>query len=498
MSTVVNALTGTVKRHWFGLAVAGVTWAILLLWWGAYYPGLFSPDSLAYIYQVSTGHWDNHHSVLYDGLVWLSLEGTGGVAALTLLQTAATAAGLGYAAAQLRRLGAPAWLLAVMTVGLVALPSVGTFVICLWKDVGYVIPSLFALAALARLVRLRRDDTPVPRSLWWELAAELTIVALMRPNGFAVAAATGVLAALALRGVRRLVLAVGLGAAAVALLLNFAVFPALGARNVFGDASAGPTFGDIAVLYAEHPADFAPADLTLMQTVAPLDLWRRTATCVSSDATFYAAGFDTTAADAHLSDFTQLWSRLLRTDPGAVIGARLCRASVGWKPFAFSPADGLTGNPANGFAAYLSDTFRQSPYADAVFARPLSKRLHKAAVSYSGVYWGLPSLEPVLWRGAFWAYLSYLALIVAALRRRSVIWLSLGALTVANQLVVLAQTPVPAARYMFAPLMLGPLLICLAFVPQRPPLAQAAAPSAVEPSAVEPAEGMIAVSDASG
>ncbi len=97
----------------------------------------------------------------------------------------------------------------------------------------------------------------------------------------------------------------------------------------------------------------------------------------------------------------------------------------------------------------------------------------------------------MLWRGSFWAYLSYIALIVAAVRRRNLAWLGLGALTLANQIVVIAQTPTPAARYMFAPLMIGPLLTCVAFVAGRTDgpahaVDDAAVPVDTAPAAVEP------------
>ena len=83
------------------------TQAVLLFWWVGFYPGTLSFDSVAYVWQVSTGNWTTQHSVLYNGLVWLSLRATGQLALLTLAQTVALAAGLAYAVVGLRRIGAP-------------------------------------------------------------------------------------------------------------------------------------------------------------------------------------------------------------------------------------------------------------------------------------------------------------------------------------------------------------------------------------------------------
>ncbi len=372
-------LRGWTGRNRTGLVIFALAWLTGLTWWAAYYPGLFSPDSLAYIYQATTSHWDTHHSVLYDGLVWLSLYGTGGLSVLTFAQVTALAAGLGYAAAELRRLGTPALALVIASVGLVALPSVGTFIVCVWKDVPFAIASVFVLGTMARILR-RRLELPadrLPVGLLVGLGVELAVISLMRPNGFVVVGLAGVLAAAFWRGVRWRVLLVGVAAAALAVLANFAIFPALGVVNSFGEASSGPTTGDIAVMYVQHPEDFGPADLDLMRAVAPLSVWHDSATCATSDSTIYAPGFTSAVAAARVGDLTALWARLVRTDPGAIIAIRLCRGRVGWLPAAFNPSQRLIGNPVSGYRSFLSPDFMTSPYADAVFAKPLSNRLHR-------------------------------------------------------------------------------------------------------------------------
>jgi hypothetical protein len=469
------------RRYTFGLVVFGLTWLVLLVWWAAYFPGLFSPDSLAYIYQATLDHWNNHHSPLYEGLIWLSLYGTGGLETLIGLQTVAMAAGLGYTATMLRRLGAPGWLLLPLAVGLVAMPTIGTFTVTLWKDVGYAIPMLFAVGTLVRIVTLRLAGEPVRARLFVLLAFELTIVGLMRPNAFVVLIIFAVLGALLLRGARLRVAGVAVLAAAIALLANLVVLPAIGVQNVLADDQAETTYADISVLYAGHPELFTADDVALLQTAAPLSTWR-IGYCPDLQPFLYNPGFHIDAANARRDDFTALWFQLLRRDPGAIIGARLCRSTVAWKPVKTSTADGLTGPPISGYQAYVSGGFLASPFAGAVYSKPLSNQLKVALYKFENRINKNWLVEAVTWRGSLWSYLTYVAVLIAWLRRRRVELLAIGALTAANQLALLLQVPSPVARYMFPNLITGVLLVAVAFLPRAKPVSTTATVDLAQPT----------------
>jgi hypothetical protein len=47
---------------------------VLLGWWVAGYTGLFSYDSVMYVWQATTGNWSTDHSVLCNALRWGSLQ----------------------------------------------------------------------------------------------------------------------------------------------------------------------------------------------------------------------------------------------------------------------------------------------------------------------------------------------------------------------------------------------------------------------------------------
>ena len=126
-------------------------------------------DSITYVWQVTTGHWRSDHAVAYDVLVWLSLQITGGLAALTFVQTVALAASLGYVCHGLRTLGVRGRWAAAAPLAVVLVPSTGTFGIFVWKDSAYAIAAVLAFGACAHLAARQR-----PALHWWLLAAAMT------------------------------------------------------------------------------------------------------------------------------------------------------------------------------------------------------------------------------------------------------------------------------------------------------------------------------------
>ncbi|MDG4785410.1 hypothetical protein O7626_05590 [Micromonospora sp. WMMD1102] len=474
-----------------GVLTFGLAQAVLLFWWAARYPGLFSPDSLDHVWQATTGNWNTHHPISYTALVWLSVELTGGIGALTLAQTTALAAGLAYAVTGLLRLGGPAWGWTTAAVVVVALPPVGTFAVCVWKDVPFVVCHVLLLGTVARLLAHRRPHAaggrwearngPVevrpdrrrrlPRDLLAALVAELTLVCLFRQNGFVVVAIVTVLLALLLRrgAVIRLLLA-GVLAGTVALLTNWALLPALGVRDSESIVAYEAMIADLAVGYAKHPAEFSAADLALLTRLAPPAHWRQSADCYTVDSTVYHPDFDRAAAAAHTDELLSAWWRLVRRSPQTVLDARLCRGSIAWRP---TPAGGLRANPtAWALPIYLErDPRFQRPEVLAVaYSRPLGERTAEVADLLASRV-GQP--EWLLWRGATWAYLAYLTVGLLAWRRRNPALLGLAALSLGNQLSVLAVNNAQAARYMAAPYVLGVLLLPLlgARDPDRPGVA---------------------------
>ncbi|MBF9134692.1 hypothetical protein I0C86_38045, partial [Plantactinospora sp. S1510] len=479
----LNRLRG--RRIRFGLTTYALAQAVLLFWWAARYPGLFSPDSLDHVWQAGSGNWNTHHPVTYTGLVWLSMRLTDGVGVLTLAQTFTLAAGLAYAVTGLRRLGGPAWGWTTAAVAIAALPPVGTFVVCVWKDVPFVLCHVFLLGTVARLLtrhpspvptapppvltgRTRRavSSRPLPRLLFGAILLELTLICLFRQNGFIVAAVVTALVAWLLRGAALRILLAGVLAATAALLTNWVLLPTLGVRDSESIVAYEAFLSDLAIGYAEDPLDLPAADAALLAKVAPLAHWRRSATCYTVDPTVYHPDFDRRAAAAHRDELLSAWWRLVRRSPGTVLAARACRGSIAWRP---TPAGGLRGNPtAWALPIYLDrdPRFRDPEVRAVAYSRPLSDRASRVADRLTQL---ITEPEWLLWRGATWAYLAYLTVGLLAWRRRDRTLLALATLSLGNQLSVLIVNNAQAARYMAAPFVLGVLLLPLLAANRTPP-----------------------------
>lgn len=443
---------------------------VLLFWWIGFYPGTLSYDSVMYVWQVSTSNWNTQHSVLYNGLVWLSLQTTGDLAALTLAQSMAMAGGLAYAVTGLRRLGVPGQWVAVAAVAATCLPVVGTFTVYVSKDVAFVLAQVWLLGTVARIVASRPRP---PKRLWFALAAEFVLMGLFRQNGVVVIGLTGALLVVVLAGVRWRVFACAVAGIVVGFVANIAVYPALGVRPAGSELLLGPAYADIAVAYSHRPAAFTESDRQLMASVAPLEYWSSTANCYNADSTvtYGNHSFNFAVASERKGELFGLWLRLVTRMPDEIVSTRLCRGAIAWSPFP-GPAHGWTVKiPIAGAERYFNfprHRIERSPFAGAIRSAPLSGTAHSAGVFLRRLS-DTRSFEWFAWRGATWCYVAYLAVILFARRKGDIVILALVAVVAANQVNVLVNNPGQLVRYMVGPIILGILLLPLAFVSRPTP-----------------------------
>jgi hypothetical protein len=469
-----GGLARRVPPRWrLPLATYLVCQAIFLAWWAAFYPGLMTYDSAIYVLHVTVGPWVANHSVLYDAMVWLSLHASGGLAGLTLAQTAAMSAALGYTVAAFRCLGVPARWTAIAAVIVAALPPTGMIMVFVWKDVPYAICGFLIVPTLAHLLSLRgRPDWRRDRRLTALIAAlglEMLGLSLFRDNGFTIVAIAAILMVCLLPGVRVRLATAAVAAISLAFLLNFVVYPAAGIQRPPSSLAYGPAYADIAVVYAGHPSIFTPADQRLMARVAPLASWKKSANCYNSGPTDALPGFAPGRFTAQQSSrLFALWLRVLGRSPQLILGARICRGSIAWSIFqGRSGAEGATIKPRDTIPRYLAGLVQPTSYRAEIRPQPLSWPLHAFADSLwqaSGKF----QLDWLLWRGAFWCYLAYLMLYVFARARRDWMPLSLGAIVAGQQLAILGTVPAQVYRYMLAPILIGIMLVPLFLARNRP------------------------------
>ena len=469
------------------LATYAACQLIFLFWWGAFYPGLMNRDSIVYILHVTTGPWVDNDSVLYDSMVWLSLHATGDLGALTLAQTVAMSAALAYTVQAFRRLQVPGRWTAIAAVIVAALPPTGSFIIFIWKDVPFAICAYLMVPTLAHLVSLRgsagwqRD--PRVRMLIAALGLEMLGMGLFRQDGPVVVGIVAVALAILIAGIRIRLAAVAAAAICLTFLLNLVIYPGVGIQHPDPSLVFGPAYADIAVAYAKDPSSFTRSDKDLMKRIVPLAEWKSSADCYNSDITNYLPGFVHRAGKV-TGQLVALWLRVLRRTPGLIVGARLCRGSIAWVIFpspAAVAAPYLSRIPDNVFGTAQEPDVKNNPYRADMATRPLwgfSAADSLRGTSESG------SSAWLLWRGATWCYIAYLAVGIFALRRRDWALLALAAVVAANQLAALADSPTQVFRYMAAPLLIGPMLLPLFLArARRAPLSEEAGSPARRPAA---------------
>lgn len=435
--------------------------AVLLLWWLALYPGLFSRDSVLYLSHTLAGPWISDHSVAYDALMWLSVKITGDLGAVTFLQTTAMAAVLTWLAESLKRLGSPPRTTTALAVLLPIFPSFGAFAVTLWKDVPF---TACAIGIAAVTCGIAAEKTVRNKDLV-SLGLLFVGLGLFRANGFLVVAIAVVVLLVAVRTMRVRLALVGLAAAALPMLLNSLVFPLVGIQAPSKTYVYHTAFGDLAVAYRERPEQFDPWDRAVLASVAPLTRWAKGGACHTINPLIWRGDFSWQQADAHSAELLDMWKRLVLRDPALVVETRLCRGAIAWRLTDRTDAEGgetyhFSRRPTADFyvgPGKVTDFPERTLYT----LRPVSQPLHQVASAWLDLTIVAHDLDWLLWRGAFWCYLSYLAIGLTAWVRRSRYVIAVGAVIAGQQLAVLANISAQDYRYMASPLFVGVMLVPL-------------------------------------
>lgn len=435
---------------------------VLLAWWAAFYPGLFSRDSVLYLSHTMVGPWVSDHSVLYDALLWLSVRLTGDISAVTLLQTTAMAAAITFLARSLIALGAPRRWTTATAVLLPFLPPLGAFSVTFWKDVPFTICAIAIAAVCARIA----TDKDLTNGRLAALGALFTGLGLFRANGFLVVAIAVVALLVVISAMRVRLALVGAAAAAIPLLLTNLLFPLVGIQAPSKTYVYHTAFGDIAVAFRERQDLFDNRDRAMLATVAPLKRWEKGGICHTINPLIWRGDFSWAQADAHATELLDLWKRLLVKDPELIIDTRLCRGAIAWQIWAH---DEETGGDTYRFSrrpnadSYVGvDQVSDYPVRERFTLRPLNEGMHQLAGSWLDVALN-EAVDWLLWRGALWSYVAYLAVALAAWSRRNRYILGIAAIVVGQQLAILANISAQDFRYMASPIFIGILLLPLLF-----------------------------------
>jgi hypothetical protein len=382
------------------------------------------------------------------------------------------AAVLAFTAHSLVGLGVRRRWAAAAAIACTLVPSLGSFPVYVWKDVAFAAAEVWVMAWTLQLVQTRHSlgkdwsrTARARRQFAWLFVAFLA-VALFRNNGFLVVLVDGVIVTALLTGARRMVAAAAAGAITVFMALTYGLFPNVGVKPAPSDQVLGPAYDDIAVVYHSYPDSFTPTQRRLIKQVSTKKIWDGAGQyCWNADRLTLATHWRPQAAAAHSGALFHLWLAVVKHHPLKVMSARWCRGTIAWSPLPALDDRGASifpnlDVPANMFGWWPTRLADHPEIHDAFQADPPVPALRSAAKSYASTSMGAGG-EWILWRGATWCYVAYVAVGVLAWRRRAWIWMAIAGAAFANQLTVLVDNPAQLIRYMEGCIYLGILALPL-------------------------------------
>lgn len=151
-----------------GLAAAffGSNLLLLLIWFAAYFPGAFSPDSIVQYNQAVSGQYNDWHPFLHTFFFFtIPLKLTGQAASIVLFQVVYFAMALSYANISIcRYFGARVAVIADLYI--ILNPYTGSVAMYPWKDVGFSMLALFIAACVFNIYFSKSGWLEKPQNLF--------------------------------------------------------------------------------------------------------------------------------------------------------------------------------------------------------------------------------------------------------------------------------------------------------------------------------------------
>lgn len=194
-----------------------VTLAALLIWFIAYAPGGFSPDSISQYEQAITGQFNDWHPVIHTILFfWLPLKLTGGyIGSIVLFQILCFSLAYAYAMLVLYKNHSPYWFIVLAMLYICVSPANGNLLMFPFKDCGF---SIFALLITAQLLQIYFTKGAWIKSVQNLIAFAVTLglASLMRHNAVLFTIPAGIAALiLSLKCTKRSLISLGVAVALV-------------------------------------------------------------------------------------------------------------------------------------------------------------------------------------------------------------------------------------------------------------------------------------------
>lgn len=165
------------------LAFSGLSFCLLILWWGAYFPGCLSPDSWDQWSQShNLGLLNDSHPVLYTLLIFALRLIWDSPGVLILFNIILFSHIIGVFLVFLYRKGVRMKILLFFVVFITLNPTNGRMVVAFWKDITYALGLLYLFVVYAKLVA-DNEKVYIKSFFVFEFLISFFLVLISRHNG---------------------------------------------------------------------------------------------------------------------------------------------------------------------------------------------------------------------------------------------------------------------------------------------------------------------------
>jgi len=435
----------------------GVLLTVWLVVYLLYYPGIIGTVNIIAVDELMQGHPTNWHPLAYTLLTAFSIQYLATASSLLLLQIVSLALIFGSAFTFLRKRGLSQAILIPLTLLIALLPTNFLSIITLTNDIPYSI-ALLALTFLSFKIVISNGEWLVKPVNLLLLAVTAALAILFRYNGIP---ALGFFFVCLMLLYPKYWLRSGLALLLAAGAWLLVTGPLSSILNVSGE-----TEGHFDNILLHHISAHVTNGTALMEDEAaylnsllPLEEWKYS--CCTNTAMWLNDEFDRDAFHANSAYNRQLELSLFSRNPSLELKHMLCASDIVW-----NPAEGCEiQHPSLEFLR--GEYFWTGSYFPQYQENSFLPKLVKPFSAFITSLEESPVLSALLWRPACYLYLALACTILLCWRFRDAHWLLLIAPLFGQSAFMLLFNRVQNFRYQYCAVLIGLLLVALAFYRAR-------------------------------
>ena len=422
------------------LAAAGFTFAVLMVYLVAYWPGGFSSDN-TYQWRQITGDtaFSDWHPALHTIFLWLLTRIANNLAFVVAVQALCYALATGYLTATLHRWRVPRALTVLTALYLGGNPGISNLLIFPWKDCAFAICVLVLSAQLFALHASRGAWLSRKRSVL-ALGVTLCLCAILRHNGIALVLAVCVWLFVSFP---KRFMRLGCAMLAALSLFLFVKGPVYGAFDVEKtqtriDELIGLPLTVLSHIYVEAPESLDADIVTFLEDVAPREIYAEHHRAGDWNETKWYMGYIYTNRPNSVPEIFSFTLRAMIKEPALGMEA----LGLLWQMPMWPVSDAYWRiaphlDPSAGYFGFV-----QNP-------NPLLMRILNALCRYTSI----PAIAWIAWLPGFWL-MAVMVFCVLFARRRPLSALLMPAMLIAYHLATCVMLSSPTDYRFFLSIMM--------------------------------------------